>query len=294
MDTDTLDLRAFTRVARLGGFAAAARELRLSTTAISRRVAALEERLGARLLHRTTRRVSLTPAGVEALERAERLLADLEELQGAVAGDGTPRGHLRVTAGVSLGRAILDQGLPDFLCGHPGVSIEVVLTDRHVDLVADRIDLAVRVGTLADSALVATRLGSVDHVVCAAPAWLATRGPLTVGGLADAPRIVDTNQPRVWRITGPDGASGEVDATGRYAVNSAHAARDACRAGLGLALLPDFVARGDLTTGRLVDALPGFSGPRVGIYAIVLERRWISPAVRALVDHVRDLLTAGR
>ncbi|MEM6928665.1 MAG: LysR family transcriptional regulator [Myxococcota bacterium] len=291
MDADTLDLRAFTRVARLGSFAAAARELRLSTTAISRRVAALEDRLGTRLLHRTTRRVSLTPAGAKALERTERLLVDLEELHDAVVGDGTPRGHCRVTAGVSLGHALLHEGLPDFLRQHPMVSVEVVLTDRHVDLVTERIDLAVRIGALADSELVAMRLGSVGHVVCASPAWLADHGPVAVGTLEGISRIVDTNQPRAWVLSGPDAASVEVEAAGRYAVNSAHAARDGCRAGIGLAMLPSFVAREELANGRLVDALPGWRGPELGLYAVVLERRWISPAVRALVEHVRALVS---
>ncbi|MEO0601980.1 MAG: LysR substrate-binding domain-containing protein, partial [Myxococcota bacterium] len=255
-------------------------------------VAALEDRLGTRLLHRTTRRVSLTPAGTEALERAERLLADLEELHDAVVGDGTPRGHCRVTAGVSLGHALLHEGLPVFLRQHPAVTVEVVLTDRHVDLVAERIDLAVRIGALADSELVAMRLGTVGHVVCAGPAWLDDQGPFAIDALEGIARVVDTNQPRVWTLSGPGAASIEVQAAGRYAVNSAHAARDACRAGLGLAMLPSFVARDDLEQGILVDALPGWRGPELGLYAVVLERRWMSAAVRALVEHVRSLVSA--
>jgi DNA-binding transcriptional LysR family regulator len=290
MNTHTLDLRAFARVARLGSFAAAARELRMSTTAISRRVSNLEERLGARLLHRTTRQVSLTPAGAAALDRAERVLADLDELAEVVSGDDIPRGHLRVTAGVSLGHAVLHEGLPAFLRAHPDVSVEVLLTDRHVDLVTERIDLAIRIGALSDSGLVARRLGTVGHVICAAPAWVAKHPTLAPQGLASMPRIVDTNQPRVWRLSGPDGASLEVPADGRYAVNSAHAARDACRAGLGLAMLPDFVSRRDLEQGTLVDALPGWSGWELGLYAVVLERRWMSSAVRALVEHVGGLV----
>lgn len=291
MDTHSQDLRAFARVARLGSFAAAARELRISTTAVSRRVASLEERLGARLLHRTTRSVSLTPAGTEALERAERLLDDLDELRDAVAGDGHPRGHLRVTAGVSLGHAVLHEGLPDFLQSHPDVSVELVLTDRPLDLVAERIDLAVRIGTLTDSSLVARRLGLVAHRVCASPMWLEQHGPVSSNVLHALPRIVDTNQPRAWPLRGPDGARLEVEASGRYRVNSAHAARDACRAGLGLAMLPGFVVDPFLARGDLVDALPGWTGPDLGLYAVVLERRWMSAAVRALVEHVERLLS---
>ncbi len=293
MDADTLNLRAFARVARLGSFAAAARELRLSTTAVSRRVGLLEEQLGARLLHRTTRRVSVTPAGTEALARAEQLLSDLQELHDVVAGDGRPRGHLRVTAGVSLGHALLHESLPGFLMVHPDVSVEVLLTDQHVDLVEERIDLAIRIGVLEDSGLVATRLGTISHVVCASPTRGTASSTTSAPGLVAAPRVVDTNQPRTWRLTGPADEVVEVPAEGRYAVNSAHAARDACRAGLGLAMLPSFVAQSDLASGALVDALPGWSGPTLGLYAVVLERRWMSAAVRALVDHVRRIVTVG-
>ena len=290
VDTKLLNLRVFVRVARLGSFAAAARELRLSTTAVSRRVASLEEGLGARLLHRTTRRLSLTPAGGVALERAERLLDDLQELKDAVAGDGRPRGHLRVAAGVSLGRAVLHEGLPAFIEAHPEVSIEVILNDRPVNLVDERIDLAVRIGRLADSSLVIRKLSSVGHLVCAAPHWLAARGPVDPEELQAYARIVDTNQPLAWRLTGPSGEGLEVEASGRYAVNNAHAARDACSSGLGLAMLPDFVARPLLARGDLVDALPGWTGPELGLYAVVLERRWASAAVRALIDHIEELI----
>lgn len=255
-------------------------------------MATLEEQLGARLLNRTTRRVSLTEAGTVALERAEQLLADLGELRDVVAGDERPRGHVRVTAGVSLGHAVLHEGLPSFLATHPEVTVEVVLTDRAVDLVADRIDLALRIGKLADSALVARRIGSVGHIVCASTTWFEDNGPLEPQDLAQRPRIVDTNQPRAWRLDGPEGARLEVAASGRYAVNNAHAVHEACRLGMGLGLLPDFVAGPSLARGELVDAMPGWTGPELGLYAVVLERRWVSAAVRALVRHVQGVVEA--
>ncbi len=291
VDASVLDLRAFVTVVRRGSFAAAARELRLSTTSVSRRIAKLEEKLGARLLHRTTRKVTLTRAGALAIDRAERALAELQELQDVVASDEHPRGHIRVTASVSLGHALLHERLPAFIQAHPDVSVEVLLTDRRTDLVAERIDLAIRVGELPDSSLVARRLGTVEHLVCAAPSWLERIGPLSVRRIEDYPRIVDTNQPLRWKLEGPDGARVELDATGRYAINSAHAARDACVQGLGLALLPAFVARTALSSGVLIDAFPGWSGPKLGLFSLVLTRRWASPAVRALVEHVQRDLT---
>jgi len=262
----------------------------MSTTAISRRVAQIEEQLGARLLNRTTRRLSLTPAGSVALERAEQLLADLEELREVVAGDGTPRGHVRVTAGVSWGHSLLHEGLPTFVEAYPNVSVEIILTDRRVDLVAESIDLAVRIGQLADSSLVARRLGSVGHLICATPRWLAEHGPVTAETLQALPRIVDTNQPLTWQLTGPDHQHLEIEASGRYAVNNAHATLAACQAGLGVAMLPDFVARPALADGVITNALPGWKGPDVGLFAIVLQRRWASATVRALMHHIARLI----
>ena len=288
MDVDTLDLRAFVRVARLGSFAAAARELRLSSTAISRRVNALEERLGTRLLLRTTRRVSLTTAGEEALTRSERMLADLQELQDTMTSSDDPCGHLRVTAGVSLGRALLHDALPGFLRSNPLVSVELLLTDKHVDLVDERIDLAIRIGSLSDASFVAQRLGYVAHIICGSPSVVHALGSHDAPSIAAASRIVDTNQPLTWRLTGPDGNLVEVAAKGRYAVNNAHAARDACCAGLGLAMLPSFVALPKIQNGQLA-AVPGWSGPDLGLFAIVLKRRWTSAAVRALTAYIKDI-----
>lgn len=286
MDQDSQNLRAFTRVARLASFAAAARELRISTTTVSRRVAVFEEQLGARLLNRTTRRVTLTPAGVLALDQAEPILDALVELRASIAGDGTPRGHLRLTAGVSLGRSLLYDNLPSFLQDYPEVSVEVLLTDVHIDLVKERIDLALRIGDLPDSDLVARRLGTVELILCGAPDWVEMVGPLLPEQWAEQARIVDTNQGPIWHISHTDGRQLKIQATGRFAVNNAHAARDACQAGLGLALLPDFVAIPALQSGKLVRVLPEWSGPKPGFYGVVLQRRWVSPAVRALLEQI--------
>ena len=277
-------MRVFVQVARQESFTAAGRTLRMSSTAVSRQVRQLEEHLGAKLLHRTTRRVSLTAAGQAALVRAEQVLADVAELEAVVGGDDTPRGTVRITAGVSLGSVRLQRLLFGFLAAHPEVSVELLLTDAQVDLVAERIDLAVRVGARRDSGLIARRLGEVGHRVCASPAWLAARGPVSPQNIAAMPHVVDTNQPAQWHLAGPGGEALAVTAQGQIAVNSAHAAQEACAAGLGLALLPDFVADEALAWGALVDAMPGWSGPRLVVQALYLERRHLSAAVRALLD----------
>ena len=186
-----------------------------------------------------------------------------------------------------MGLSFLHGLLPAFLRDHANVTVEVLETDEHVDLLERRIDLALRIGALTDSGLIARRLAAVTHRVCAAPAWLDARAPLDATCLEALPRIVDTNQPGTWRLTGPDDQSVELPAHGRLAVNSAHGVRDACLAGMGLAMLPSFVVAADLEQGTLVDALPGWFGPELGLYAVVLERRWMSSAVRALMTHVQ-------
>ncbi|MFT5682063.1 MAG: DNA-binding transcriptional LysR family regulator [Myxococcota bacterium] len=283
MNTRTMEV--FAEVARQQSFSEAARVLRMSSTAISRHIRQLEDHLGVRLLHRTTRRVSLTPDGVAALARIEMILGELSELKDAVGGTGRPRGHLRITAGVSLGAERLNRILPAFVAEHPEVSVKLMLTDRHVDLVAERIDLAIRVGRMTDSGLVVRRLGTIRHRICAAPALLSGQ-QITPDALAGLPQIIDTNQPAQWSLRGPNGQTMQVPAVGRYAVNSAHGACIACCAGLGVAMLPDFVCEDALAVGTLVEVLPGWEGPSLTLQALYLERRHLSAAVRALVDRL--------
>lgn len=166
----------------------------------------------------------------------------------------------------------------------------MIFTDRAVDMVADRIDVAIRIGRLLDSTLLAQRLGTVGHRLCASPEWLEGNGLVGPDSLEGLPIVVDTNQPVTWSLTGPDEAKLQVRAEGRYVVNNTHAALDACRAGLGLALLPDFVGAAALAKGELVEALPGWKGHDLGLYVITQERRSAAPSVRALVEHVRGLL----
>ncbi len=276
-------MSVFARVARLGGFAVAARELRLSTTAVSRHVAQLEEHLRVRLLQRTTRRVSVTEAGAAYLVRCERLLADLEELEDAV-GDGRrePRGRLRVSAGVSFAQEQLHATMPRFLTRYPAVEVELVLSDRHVDLVGEGIDVALRVGRLPDSSLFARRIAPCSHVVCAAESYLEARGtPRTVDDLAAHDCIIDTNLPRGWRFV-RDGQPAPIREDGRYRVNSAHGACSAAVAGLGLAYLPAFVAGPSLHRGALV-ALPHLRAVDLHLYAVYPQARYLSSGVRAFI-----------
>lgn len=277
-------MTVFCRVARLESFAAAARALELSPTAVSRFVAGLEADLGVRLLNRTTRRQALTPEGAAYLDRAERILDEVRALDEAVTRrEGPPRGQVRVTVGVSFAEAQLTPRVPGFLACYPELSLTLSLTDRKVDIVAEGFDVALRIGTLADSALTARPIATCRHAVCAAPGLVAERGrPEDWSGLLDWPTIVDTNQPRGWRF-GPSGEAG-FEPRGRYRVDSAQATREAALAGLGAAYLPTFVAGPAIADGRLeVLVSPEVCQP-LPLVAVFPAGRFLSRAARAFVD----------
>ena len=283
-------MTVFARVARLGGFAAAARELHISTTSVSRTIGQLEEHLGARLLRRTTRQVSLTDAGVVYLERCERILADVQELEEALGeGQREPRGRLRISAGVSFAQEQLHTVLPAFVEQHPNLECELMLTDRRVDLVREGVDIAIRIGRLADSTLFARRLSPCRHAVCASPDYTDRHGMIRhPAELADHACIIDTNQPRGWWFAGPDGQEATQLAEGRYRVNSAHGACDAVLAGIGVAYLPTFVAGPRIERGELVVQLPGYRAAEVHVYAVYPESRYLSAGVRALIERLAE------
>jgi len=278
-------MRVFCRVARLGSFSAAAREMRLSNTAVSRHVLQLETHLQVRLLHRPTRRCSLTEAGSAYLTRCERILADLEELEDALGeGQRSPKGRLRISAGISFAQEQLNALMPSFVTDHPDLDVELVLTDRHLDLIAEGIDVALRIGLLADSSHVARMLSPCRHVICASPDYVERHGALThVDQLASRFCIIDTNQPSTWWFEGPDGET-RVRPTGRYTVNSAHGACDAALAGLGVAYLPTFVAGPHLTQGTLLPQLLDHATLELKLYALFPENRYLSAGVRAFID----------
>jgi DNA-binding transcriptional LysR family regulator len=288
-------MRVFARVARLGGFSAAARELRLSTTAVSRHVAQLEEHLRVRLLQRTTRRVSLTEAGQEYLERCERILADVEELEESLLeGRRSPRGRLRVSAGISFAQEQLNGLMPPFLERYPELEVELVLTDRKVDLVAEGIDLAVRISRMEDSSAFARRITICRHVLCAAPRYEARHGrPTRPAELSAHAHVIDTNHARRWWFEGPDGGEA-VAPRGRYRVNGAHAARDAAIAGVGLAYLPTFVAGPAIEAGALHPQLPGYEGVELTLHALYPEGRYPTAGVRAFIDELVDRFGGGQ
>ncbi|MBI3703273.1 MAG: LysR family transcriptional regulator [Rhizobiales bacterium] len=284
-------LEVFAKVAAAGSFSAAGRALGLSQTMVTKHIAALEARLGVKLFHRSTRRLSITEAGRSYLEASERILADIEAAEAAVAADRfEPRGLLRLNAPVSFGTRQIAPLLSEFAQRHPSVTVELGLNDRLVDLADEGWDLAIRIGSLSDSSLIARRIAACRTAVCAAPSYLAARGhPRTVAHLPKHNCLGYT----LSRITGVDrwafGARGEiaVAVSGNLRANNGDALRAAAIAGQGLAYLPTFMVADDLRAGTLV-ALD-LDQPTVefgGIYAVFLPDRHPAAKVRAFIDFI--------
>lgn len=284
---DLASLAVFVRVAEARSFTAAARALGTTTSAVSKRIAGLEDRLGVRLMHRTTRRLSLSEAGAALLARAERVLADLESLEVSITGLGTtPRGLLRVSGPLGFGESYLVPLLPAFFAQYPEIRVELELSDRFVDLVAERYDLAVRIGRLGDSSLVAKRLGPSRLVACAAPAYLARRGtPRTPEDLAEHECISSTlvDHRREWHFRGPEGER-TAAVSGSFRANHGGAMRAAAVAGVGLAVLPTFLIEDELAEGSLVTVLDDYELPAIDIYAVHPPGPHVPPKVRAFID----------
>lgn len=292
-------LTAFTTVVERGAFARAARELGQSTSSLTRQVDALEERLGTVLLNRSTRRLTLTDAGAAYHEQALRILADLEEAnRGVAGGDGPPAGTLRVSLPVAFAQMHVSPLLPDFLRDHPAIRLELMLTDEPVDLVGQRVDVAIRIGALDASSLVARKLAPLRRIACASPAYLAARGlPEEPADLArhDCCCFAYGHGGRVWRF-GRDGDERIVPVSGPVRANNSMLLRDAALAGMGVILMPSWLVGADIEAGRLTPLLPGWtadpgagsgSGGGAGgggIHALYLPSRKGSRTVRAFVD----------
>jgi DNA-binding transcriptional LysR family regulator len=282
-------LEVFAKVAATGSLSAAGRALGLSQTMVTKHVAALEARLGTKLFHRTTRRLSITEAGRQYLDSIERILAELEAADSAVAADRfEPRGVLRLNAPVSFGAWQIAPLLDEFSRRHPRMQVELGLNDRLVDLAEEGWDMAVRIGTLADSSLIARRIAPCRSVVAAAPAYLAAHGtPTTVAELAQHNCLGYTLAHSSGVGRWPFGERNEtvVQVSGNLRANNGDALRAAAAAGQGIIYQPTFIVADDLRAGTLV-ALP-LDRPTMelgGIYAVYLPERNPPAKVRALID----------
>lgn len=284
------DMTVFVHVVEAGSFSSAARRLGIAKSIVSRRIGALEARLGTSLFHRSTRRLSLTETGLAYVERARRILSDVAEADDVARQlQGELKGKLRVAAPMSFGWRHLAPAVLDFLAAHTGLDVDLDLNDRRVDLVSEGYDLAIRIGKLADSSLIARTLAPCRHVVCASPAYLAKRGiPRTPLDLATQNHdcLVYSNRPasEQWRFRMGDTWHEAPVMARRLGVNNGDVLRDAAIAGLGLVVLPTFLVGDAVAAGALCVVLGDHEFFDPSIHAVWPPNRQLSAKVRALVD----------
>jgi DNA-binding transcriptional LysR family regulator len=284
-----LAMEAFVRVVDAGSFSAAARQWGRSKAVVSKYVNALENHLGVELLRRTTRSLSLTEAGRAYRERCADVLGEIEALEVSLReGVAAPRGPVRVTAPPSLASHYLDVMTKDFLARFPEVTLDLDLTHRMIDLVEENIDVAIRVTDPGDSSLVARRIAPVPIIAVAAPSYLRRRGtPNKPTDLREHDCLVDTNfrDQQRWRFRSGDKTE-TVTVDGPVRVNNPDAVREMAEAGLGIGLVPEFVAREALRAGSLCEVLQGKVVLKWSILAVYPRRRYLPLRVRAYVDHL--------
>lgn len=280
-------LEVFVHVVDDGGFTPAAEKLGLSRAAVSKHVQQLEDRLGSRLLNRTTRRVSLTEVGAAYYERATRILSELEEADNAVTRfQSEPRGTLRVTAPQSLGQLYLGHAVADFLALYPQLSIHMMLSDRYIDLIEEGYDLAIRIGQLPDSSLVAHRIVPLQRFLVASPDYLKRRGtPNTARDLDNHPRLLYSlmRSGNEWQLSGPDGDY-TVKSPEIFTTNNGEVLCQAAQAGLGITMLPTFITAPYLVDGSLEIVLPQWAPPEFGMFVVYSSGRYVPPKVRSFID----------
>ncbi len=278
----------FAKVADTGSFSRAAEELGLSVPTVSKAVTRLEARLGATLFHRTSRRLSLSETGQTSLERANRILAEGEAAEAeANAQSATPRGLVRMSAPMSFGIAHLGPALPDFCKRYPDVSLDLALSDELVDLVGGRFDLALRISTLTDSSLLARRLCAVRVLLVGAPAYFEKHGrPKHPSELSShiALRYAYARNENVWQFSQRRHGSYAVTINGPLRVNNSDVAQPMLRAGVCLALQPEFLVWRDLKDGRLETAMDDWRAPDIGIYIVTPPGAMRPRRVEVLID----------
>ena len=290
MQLDLTDVALFVRTCATRNLSAAGREFGLSPAASSARLSHLEQQLGARLLHRTTRSVTLTQDGETFLERAVVLLDAAEEAAGSVgSASQAPQGLLRVAASVSFGRQHLVPALAEFLRAYPGIRLDLRLSDRIVDMATEGIDVAVRIGPLRDAAVVARKLAPSRLLLCASPAYLEAHGtPATPDDLLQHQCLV-LGSMHPWPLRMPDGSEARIRVSGRMTSDNGEALRDAAVDGLGIALQSTWAIFKQLKAGQLVRVLPDYPvAVDAVVSAVYLNRSFLPPKTRAFIDYFAE------
>lgn len=282
------DIAIFCHVVDSGSFTKAAEQLSLSRAVISKSIARLEERLAARLLNRTTRRLSLTEAGATLFEASHGALDQIEEAKLAIAQlQAEPRGLLRLSVPMTFGMLHIAPAVPEFLERHPGITLEMRMDDRLVDLVAEGFDLAIRIASLTDSTLVARRLAPCRFVVCGSQAYFNRYGvPQVPDDLREHNCIIYlySQPPNIWRFRDPKGQEIAVAVRGNLRVNNGIVEREAAVRGLGVTVSPTFHMGELIRAGLLQAVLSGYTVPEISVCAVYPQRKYLSPKVRAFID----------
>jgi len=285
----------FASVVEHRSFSAAADAIGTSKATVSKAISRLEARLGQSLFHRTSRKLTLTESGTGLAEHARRILADAEAAEEAARDAATaPAGLIRMTAPMTLGMVQLAPMLADFLTEHPGIEIDLNLSDSRVDIVAEGIDVALRIANLPDSSLRARRLGPIRTYVVAAPAYLERHGrPTHPAQLGEHACLGYTNVSGPWRFNGPNGEEAAVRPSGPMRSNSGDAMLPALRAGVGIALLPDFIVGGDLAAGTVEAILTDWSLPPIALHLMTppsnLRPARVETLIAFLTERFRNL-----
>ncbi len=289
IDRDLNDVLVFLQVVASGTFTAAGRALHLPTSTVSRRVSRLEEQLGVRLLQRTTRKLSLTEAGQLYHERGIALFAELEQTENLLAdAQANPRGRVRATAPLEHGISM--RIVAPFIEAHPDVRVDLELTNRSVNIIEEGYDAAICAGPIASLSVVAHKLMDSPFLIVASPSYIERHGaPQSIEDLPEHDCVIfgPTSGSSTWTLPGDDGPQ-HVAVHGRIAVNHMAAVRDATIAGLGIALLPEIICCGAVGRGELKVLLPGIAPPAVPVWITHPAGRFLPPAVKAFVAHVRD------
>ena len=285
------EMAVFAKVVASGSLSAAARDLGLSTAVVSRRLAALESRLGVRLVNRTTRRLALTDEGAAYHEACARILAEIEDADAAATARRVePQGVLKVALPASFGHKHIAPLVPPFAERYPRIQLVFSLSDRTVNMIEEGYDLAIRIGELEDSSLAARKLAPNRRVVCASPAYLARHGaPRTPEDLQRHNCLTTNDLQMTWEYKDPDGKRGSVRVSGQYACDNWEVLREWALAGLGIALKSTWDVRLQLEGGLLVPVLPGYDfGTDVAIYAVYPHRRYLPAKTRVFIDYLAE------
>jgi DNA-binding transcriptional LysR family regulator len=291
MGDSLYEMSVFSKVVAAGSLSAAARDMGVSTAVVSRRLAALEARLGVRLVNRTTRRLALTDEGASYHEACARILGEIEDADAAAAAQRVePQGILKVALPASFGHKHIAPLVPPFAERYPKIQLLLSLSDRTVNVIEEGYDLAIRIGELEDSSLAARKLAPNRRVVCASPEYLRTHvAPRTPDDLPQHNCLTTTDLHMNWEYKGMDGKRGTVRVTGRYACDNWEVLREWALAGLGVALKSTWDVRRQLEDGSLVRLLPGYDfGTDVAIYAIYPHRRHLPAKTRVFIDYLAE------